>query len=83
MSESVTKFNEAICRRTMQIRQDMGLTRKAMAEAVGCTEFTLQKYEIRSPLPHHLIPKFCELTGFSSWYLLTGQAREPGHEPDK
>lgn len=34
-----------------------------MAKALGVPVTTYRKYESRSCMPHHLIPKFCALTG--------------------
>ncbi len=72
--KSQQKFRSAMCKRVRQAREDLNLNRKEFAKLIGCEEASLQKYETRSPLPHHLIPKFCEVTGFDPWYLLTGQA---------
>lgn len=83
MSQSVKKFNDAVCQRTLQARLALNMSRKQMSEALGCSEASVQKYEIRTPLPHHLIPRFCELTGLSSWFLLTGLGREPGQMSEK
>jgi len=72
------KFIRSMCRRTQQVRIDSGYTQPEMAEALGILNVTYSKYESRSPLKQYLIPKFCELTGFSSWYLLTGKLDSKG-----
>lgn len=34
-----------------------------MAEALGVPKTTYKKYETRTCMPHHLIPRFCALAG--------------------
>jgi len=74
MSYELKKFAaEDMCQRIKRIRIDMGLTRGKLGERIGCSEAQIQQYEERSPLPHRYIARFCLLTGFSPWYLLTGR----------
>ena len=46
-----------------------------MADILGISLASYQKYEIRSPLPHYLIEKFARVTGCSVEFLVTGKGR--------
>lgn len=67
------EFNEQFVRRVRQIREALGWKPILMAERMGVPLETWRKYEKRTPLPHHLIPTFCRITGVEVWYLLTGE----------
>lgn len=43
-----------------------------MAEALGIPPGTYTRYETRTMMPHHLIPRFCQLTGVSTDWLFYG-----------
>lgn len=43
-----------------------------MAEALGVDKGTYYRYETRLMLPHHLIPRFCEITGVPMDWLMKG-----------
>jgi hypothetical protein len=45
-----------------------------MAKALGVPRDTYYRYEERTMLPHHLIPKFCEITGVTVDWLMRGPA---------
>jgi DNA-binding XRE family transcriptional regulator len=45
-----------------------------MAKALGVPRDTYYRYEERTMLPHHLIPKFCEITGVTVEWLMRGPA---------
>jgi hypothetical protein len=52
-----------------------------MAAALGVERDTYYRYEKRLMMPHHLIPKFCEITGVTVTWLMEGPAvaRAMGH----
>jgi hypothetical protein len=57
-------FAERFQARTKMLRESAGYrTTSDMGRALGIKPDTYSKYELRSLLPHHLIPKFLELTG--------------------
>lgn len=43
-----------------------------MAKALGVERDTYYRYEQRLMMPHHLIPRFCEITGVTIQWLLEG-----------
>ena len=43
-----------------------------MAEALNVPPGTYTRYETRTMMPHHLIPRFCQLTGVSADWLFYG-----------
>lgn len=75
---SPRQYREALLARTMKAREEAKLTREEMVERLselsGTTikPDTYKKWETRTPIPHHLIIPFCEITGSDPWELLTG-----------
>jgi DNA-binding XRE family transcriptional regulator len=67
-------FSEAFRTRTRQLRVATGMTQAQMAEALGIEFRTYQKYEQRSPLPHHLIVPFAKLVRCDVRHLLGAPA---------
>ncbi len=45
-----------------------------MAKALGVERDTYYRYEKRLMMPHHLIPRFCEITGVTVQWLIEGPA---------
>jgi len=45
-----------------------------MAIALGVERDTYYRYEKRLMMPHHLIPRFCEITGVTVQWLIEGPA---------
>jgi hypothetical protein len=43
-----------------------------MAEALSIPAGTYTRYETRTMMPHHLIPRFCQLTGVNADWLFFG-----------
>lgn len=73
--QSPTAYKAALCRRIQAARESIDMTQEQMAAALGIKRDRYSKYEVgRSMLPHHLIPRFCELTKHDPWYILTGQS---------
>lgn len=71
--ETPTIYRKLLAQRTKALREARGLTQQEMADFLGIKWETYKKYENRSPIPHHLIPKFCTLVGTDPNYLITGQ----------
>jgi DNA-binding XRE family transcriptional regulator len=66
-------FNIEFCQRTKAIREEMGWGQSSMAKALGISLDAYKKYEIRSPLPHRYVEKFCLITGVSAEQLFDFQ----------
>lgn len=76
MSKTATprKFREQFCERLRAARIAAGYSEGAdFARALGILPNTYAKYETRSYLPNHLIPKVCELLDIEIDYLFTGK----------
>jgi len=43
-----------------------------MADALGIPAGTYTRYETRTMMPHHLIPRFCQITGVTTDWLFYG-----------
>jgi DNA-binding XRE family transcriptional regulator len=56
-----TKFKADFCRRLRAARILANMSQGEAADALRVKEDTYSKYERRSPMPHYLIPKACEL----------------------
>lgn len=77
MSESEEfVFNNALCERVKRFREETGMTAAQMAELLNVPADRYRKYETRSPLPHYLIAKFCQVVGWDLEHLLLGKPRE-------
>lgn len=68
-----TEFKKGFTGRVRQAREIKGKLPREFALDMGVEYETWLKYEKRTPLPHHLIPRFCELTGADIHWLFTGQ----------
>jgi transcriptional regulator with XRE-family HTH domain len=67
-------FEAAFRERIRRLRKAKGLTAEEMALGLGIPADRYRKYESRSPLPHHLIPRFARRVGCSIEFILTGEA---------
>ena len=76
VDNSELDFNSGFVRRVKEAREAMGWTQAFMAHSLGIPFERYKKYEQRSPLPHYLVAKFCELTG-SDIHYLAGAHRSP------
>lgn len=56
-----SRFKATFCRRLRAARILANLTQAEAAVALGVKDDTYSKYERRSPMPHYLIPKACDL----------------------
>jgi transcriptional regulator with XRE-family HTH domain len=66
-------FNEALCARTHELRNERGWTSLQMATALNVPPDRYRKYEYRSPLPAYLMERFALIVGCDLDYLLTGR----------
>jgi len=75
---SPKQYREDLLKRTEGARRMSGKSREQVVEelcALSGTKIkpaTYKKWETRTPLPHHLIIPFCEITGADPYLLLTG-----------
>lgn len=67
-------YRAGLCKRLKEVRLSLGLGPKEMADLLGIKVETYKKYETRSPLPHYLIPRVLEISGYDAWYFMTGKA---------
>jgi DNA-binding XRE family transcriptional regulator len=75
-----TAYEEAFRRRVRAARALYTEEPKEMARALGVREDTYYRYETRTMLPHHLIERFCQITGVTVDYLIKGpQPGQPSH----
>jgi ribosome-binding protein aMBF1 (putative translation factor) len=79
MNENKKAFWQSFCARVKLARERRDLSQKDVATVLDIAQGLYKHYEIRSPMPHHLIPKFCLLCGVSIDWLYTG--RNPGFGP--
>ena len=70
-------FNEALCSRVHELRNERGWTSAQMATALGLPADRYRKYEYRSPLPAYLWERFALIVGCEVGYLLTGKSEKP------
>ena len=71
ISPTQKQFEDSLRERTRQLRGVR--TQEEMAELLGVGFEAYKKYETRSPLPQHLLPKFAMIVGCDLEYLLTGK----------
>lgn len=55
------KFKRMFCNRVRSARILAGYTQDQVARELGIKPDTYSKYERRSPMPHYLVPRTCEL----------------------
>ncbi len=70
-----TKYETDFRDRLTRMRNTTGMNQEDFAKALGIKRDAYSKYESRagSVLPMYLIPRLIQITGFESWYVLTGQ----------
>ena len=74
-TEGQSAYLQSLLRRTKDLREARNLSQAEAAQLIGVKLDAYKKYEQRSPLPHHLIPRFCRLVGTSEGFFLTGKNR--------
>lgn len=67
-----TTYRKAFVQRVRASRIQADKSPLEMAQLLGIPKDTYHRYETRTLLPHHLILKFCELTGQDLTWLVTG-----------
>lgn len=72
-----SQFRGEFIARIRAAREASGRTQGEMAYALGIPLANYEKYEGRSPLPHHLIGRFAEITRVSLDYLFLGRGPPP------
>lgn len=79
---SKREFDQELCARVKHFRETLGWTQQQMADALQVTRSAYEKYEIRTPLPTHLIPRYSQFVGCQIAYLMTGKRESlPGNLP--
>lgn len=74
----LTRYDLEFLARTHAAREAAGLTQEEMALKLGgLSQDRYKQYEIRSPLPHSLIPAFLEAAKVDYEYLFTGRGQGP------
>jgi transcriptional regulator with XRE-family HTH domain len=68
------EYNDALCQRVRELRQEKDWTIEQMADALGVPAERYRKYEVRSPLPQYLFERFAQLTGRDVHYIVTGKS---------
>jgi transcriptional regulator with XRE-family HTH domain len=63
------EFERAFCARVRAARQACGMTQVDLARALGISRRAYQKYQTRTPLPHHLLEEFAAITGVDIEHL--------------
>lgn len=83
MAESTQelRFNDELCARVKQWREEKGWTAAQMAVALGIPAERYRKYEVRSPLPPYLMERFCLVCDATLENLLVGTPRKRGSAP--
>lgn len=66
---AASAYRAAFAARVKSAREDRGFTQAGIAELLGVDQGTYKQYEVRSYLPHHLIPRFCLACGVSLDWL--------------
>lgn len=64
--DGASGFKAAFTSRTQELRERRGFSQREMAVALGVETSAYAKYESRSFLPHHLIPRFCAICNISA-----------------
>jgi DNA-binding XRE family transcriptional regulator len=70
---SRSAYKREFCERTMQARELAGYEPKDMASMLGVKRDTYGKYELRTPLPHHLVSRFCLICRVTEAWLFSGK----------
>lgn len=74
----LSEYELGFLARTFMARQQTHMTQDEFAGKLGgLSQDTYKQYEVRGPLPHHLIDPFLNLTGVTWEYLFTGRGVGP------
>ncbi len=77
MADTDAEFIAAMLARTRALRIKRGFNKVQMAQALGIPYDNYRQYEKRSPLPHHLIPRFAAIVDEEISFVLTGRKSPP------
>ena len=80
-SKQEAHFNNDLCARVKQLREEKGWTAAQMAIALGVPAERYRKYEVRSPLPGYLMERFCIITDTTLENLILGTPRKRANPP--
>jgi hypothetical protein len=69
---SPAAYRAAFFKRVRTAREFYSESPQDMAKALNVPYGTYTRYETRTMLPHHLIPRFCQITGVSADWLFYG-----------
>jgi transcriptional regulator with XRE-family HTH domain len=72
-------FRSELAARVKLAREAAGFTQQEVSDVLGVPQTTYHKYEAgrATPMPHHLIHKFCLLTRVSEGWLMSGEGKAP------
>lgn len=56
-------------------------TQEAVGEVLGIKQSIYSKYEVRSFMPHRLVPRFCKACGVTTDWLFSGRGAGPAWKP--
>ena len=77
LRRGASDFQTQFCARTKLARQLSGHTLESMATALAILKTTYAKYEYRTPMPHHMVERYCLITQVDIDWLYTGTVRPP------
>lgn len=81
---SPASYKAAFFKRVRAARMRFTENPPEMAKALGVPRDTYYRYEERTMLPHHLIPRFCELCDVTvDWLMLGPSASRPAHAENR
>ena len=69
---SPAAYRAAFFRRVRTARELYSDSPQGMAKVLGIPAGTYTRYETRTMLPHHLVPRVCQITGVSTEWLFYG-----------
>lgn len=70
-------FKQQFIDRTAYAREASGLSQEEMGEHFQLKQGTWKQYETRSPLPHYMVVRFCNLVRCDIYWLYTGRGTPP------
>jgi hypothetical protein len=74
---SASQYLDEFMLRVRAARVAARLKQHEIAGLLGLDQPTYSKYEVRSFIPHPLIPKFCQICHIDTEWLFTGKGRGP------
>lgn len=77
MDESASAYRSEFLARVRAARATRFDTQDDIAAVLGLKQSLYSKYEVRSLMPHRLIPRFCKACGITTDWLFTGKGAGP------